>query len=346
MSYRGEPIILTNDSGRYFAEGMAKYSGIRLGDSEDRYFGNTEGKSIILENVRGKDVYIVQCVRDLESDRSINDNFMYSIFLTESAKRSGAAHVTNVLPLYPYERQDARFKVKTGQVKHQREGITAATVARFYQSVGSDGLITISAHSRQIAGFIDPWMVYEDLSFRPIIVKYVVKNIPDIIENLLIGSPDPGGAGRADSVTDRFIELDFGKIYDMAIGLKERDHTTENVIKKTVLIGDVNGKNLFTIDDVLDTVSTIGNFSRIAKKEGAEKIYIAGTHGTFSDPAYDVLTSLYDDDIIAGAIVSNSVNIGKKFRDLPFLTEIDVTDIFGKAILGMNKNESISDLSK
>jgi len=351
MSNRGELIIFANDSGRYFGERITNRLGIYLGDSKDVAFANTEVISYSNSHVAEKDVYIVQCVQDWTSERSVNDNFMYTASLAGATSKAGASHVTVVFPYLPYERQDFRYKPETSEDEHQREPIAAADSIRMLETVGVDGLITISAHSRQIEGFpLNPKFRFVDLSYRPIICNYIFENHRHIIDDSTsIGSPDPGGSSRAKAYARIFGDLRGDEPLPVVIGDKERQHTGEvNVVKNTELIGTVS-KKILIVDDMVDTAGSLEKFVEKCRNYGAEEVYVACTHAILGGKAKERLNALYNNGsgILKKVFASDSVYHGDNFaEDNPWFEEVSVAPMFADSIRTNNEGGSISEMMK
>ncbi|MFH1445278.1 MAG: ribose-phosphate diphosphokinase [Nanoarchaeota archaeon] len=361
MSYRGEIALIANNSGRYFAEGVAGELGIHLIDAEDRDFEDSEGRCVIGENVRGRDVYVIQCFQNLENKRvksfagneyyTVNDNFMYMLTAIDAASRAIAGSITAVVLPFPYQRQDAQFKIQSPDEKHQREGITASLVPKFLKTAGANYIMTLSLHARQIRGYADSGMGFEDLSFRPVAVDYIKDNHPELVtENTSLLSPDPGGAGRARAYAARLGLLVYGQpkpgkpimSLPTVIGDKERVHKEENLVDSIELIGNVEGRDVLAVDDIIGSGSTIVALGKECRDRGARSMQCLCTYAQLTGRAEELLGELYEDGFLSGVFASNAIRHGKTFD---WLEEIPVEPLIAKAIDKINKEESISELT-
>ena len=242
----------------------------------------------------------------------------------DAAHQADAGRITVVVPQYPYSRQERR---------KEREGITAKLAARFLEDVGTYRVITIDIHSDAIGGFFDTAKL-ENLHASNAIMEELKLIYPQ--GNFMVVAPDTGGTDRA-----RFYAKKMGK--EFAVIYKSRDYAQISKIDVMKLIGDVDGKNVFVVDDMIDTGGTIVKACELLKDNGAKQIVIACTFPYFSGNAVENLQNAYEKKIIDVVIGTDAVIRGALFiKDEPWYHEVSVAGIFAKVIFNINQNKSIS----
>ncbi|HGY57058.1 MAG TPA: ribose-phosphate pyrophosphokinase [Caldithrix abyssi] len=334
---RGALSIMACDSGREFANRIITalnkvfknephYIPLRLTESEEVNFANGEIKTVIKENIRGDDHYIVQCMDDPLSDRSINDNLIALFTAVNAAFQSDADSITVVIPQYPYSRQER---------KKTREGITAMQVARFLEVSGANRVITLDVHAEAIMGFFSTAKL-EDLHASHTILKHFQNNYST--ENLIITAPDVGGAEKA-----RF----YSKVLktDFAIVDKARDYSKAGVIESMRLVGDVKDKNVLIPDDMVGTAGTIINAAKLLKDKGARDIYVTCSLPFFNGPAKERLSEAHEQGYIAKVIGTDAVFHGANFIESnTWYDEVSIAPLFAQVIYHINAKKSVSEL--
>lgn len=334
---RGALSIMACNSGRPLAQRIIRHLNkiindeqanlaLRLTDSEEVNFANGEIKTVIKENIRGDDHYIVQCMDDPLSTNSINDNLMALVTAVNAAFQSDADSITILMPQFPYSRQER---------KKTREGITAKQVAQFLEVSGANRVITLDVHAEAIMGFFSSTKL-EDLHASQTIIKYLLKNHDT--SNLIVTAPDVGGAEKA-----RYYSKAMHT--DLAIVDKARDYSHASVIESMRLVGDVQGKDVFMPDDMISTGGTIVNAAKLLKERGANDIYIACSLPFFNDNAADKLSRAYEDGYIKKVFGTDAVFHGKQFiKENPWYEEISIAPLFAKVIYNINAKRSVSEL--
>ncbi len=334
---RGALSIMACDSGREFAKRIINalnnifknephYMPLRLTESDEIPFANGEIKTVIHENIRGDDHYIVQCMDDPLSDRSINDNLFALFTAVNAAFQSDADSITVIIPQYPYSRQER---------KKTREGITAMQIARFLEASGANRVITLDVHAEAIMGFFNTAKL-EDLHASHTILKHFQEHYST--KNLIITAPDVGGAEKA-----RF----YSKVLktDFAIVDKARDYSKAGVIESMRLVGDVKDKNVLIPDDMVGTAGTIINAARLLKDKGAREIYVACSLPFFNDPAKERLNNAYEKGDITKVIGTDAVFHGAEFlKSTPWYDEVSIAPLFARVIYNINAKKSVSEL--
>ena len=334
---RGELCIMACESGKPLAFRILKYlnriiqkespeSELELVHSEEITFANGEIKTVIKDNIRGADVYIVQAIDDPQSSKSINDNLMALLTAVNAAYQSDADSVTIISPQFPYSRQER---------KKARESLTAKQVASFMEISGADRVITLDIHAEAIQGFFHTARM-EDLHASNTIIKYFKTHFHT--ENLVVASADVGGAEKARYYSGRLHT-------DMAIVDKARDYSKQSVIESMRLVGNVTGKDVLIPDDMISTGGTMVNAARLLKRHDARDIYIACSMPFFNSPAIEILSKAYDTGDIKCVLGTDAVFWGEKFvKETPWYFEVSIAPLFAQVIYNINTKQSVSQL--
>lgn len=323
--------IIACNSGRYFVNEMLAtlldimpIDKFRLIKTKQVYFANGEVKTVIEEPIRGDDVYVVQCLEDPVSEKSLNDKLMALMTAIDAARRSDAHQVTAIVLPYPYARQD-----KQGA----REPITASFLARFLEELGVDKVITLDVHAEATAGFFRK-AIFFNLHASHALMRYVKKTFLPDLQDLVVVSPDAGGTKRA-----KF----FAKTMraKLAIVYKERDYSTVNKIEKTTLVGDVRDKHVLIVDDMVDTGGTVESVILMLKENGAKNIYFACSHALLNGQAIERLDYLYKKGYLKAVIATNTVFRGKQFSETyPWFHSVSIAPFVAKVIKNVNSGDS------
>ncbi len=302
--------LFTGTAHPKFSEEISEYLEVPLSNSLVNRFSDGEVNVHISESVRGRDVFIIQ-----PTNAPTNDNIMELLIMTDALKRSSANSITAIMPYFGYARQDRKAA--------PRVPITAKLVANLIQTAGIDRVVTIDLHAGQIQGFFDIPVdnLYGAIVFFDFMNK---KNLP----NPVIASPDIGGVARARYFADR-----LG--LDMVIVDKRREKA--NVSEVMNIIGDVAGKDVILVDDMIDTAGTIVKAAEVLKKRGATSVIAFATHPVLSGPAYERIESGALDELI----VTNTVPLKKESKKIQVLS---VAPLFGEVIRRVYHNESVNSL--
>lgn len=276
MESRSPLCLLTCGEARDFAEIVARELGEALTPSRDVWFACGEGKHVIDVNIRGTDVYIVQQAVVPGSEHSVYDRWMMVLHAVDAARCADAARVTVILPYLPGSRQDKRKG-------HIREGISTGLFARMLQGAGASMLITVEPHNEAMIGCFDPRRcVFESITITPVFAKYLSEN--DLVGDV-VASTDVGG-------------LEMARVFaqtlrrDIVALSKERDYSQSSVVTRSTLIGEVDGRSVLIIDDIVDTAGSVQSATRSLWAAGATDITIAGVHMVLSNPAWERLDEL------------------------------------------------------
>lgn len=328
--------LLSCNSGKHFANNVLKYLNellvennepeIALTPTQETRFANTEIKSNILESIRGCNVFIIQDVSNNCDGMSVDDNLRALTTLIDAARVASAREITVIIPTFPYARQDKIWG---------RECLTAKLVSREIELAGAKTVISLDIHNSAIAGFFQN-AILENLYARKAIKKYITDNIP--LDNLLISSPDVGGMKRAIILASK---LGIGAISVY----KERDYSKANQVESMEVIGKVKDKNVFLVDDMLDTGGTVYNAVKILKERGANKVYFACSLCFLNGSAVERMDELYNNGLLEKIIATDAVYFEKDFaKKHPWLEVIPISDYFAKAIYNIHFKKSINQL--
>lgn len=279
------------------------------------YFSDGEIRVRIAPNLRRKYVFIIQ-----PTSSPVNDHLMELIFMIDAAKRSSAERIIAVIPYFGYSRQDRK--------EMPRVPISASSVASMLSHAGADHILTVDIHAEQALGFIQkPWdNVYGSYSLIPEINS---RKFPSIV----VASPDKGGVVRATG----YVKL--LQAAGLAIVYKERDVAVNNKSEALAMIGDVKGKDILLVDDMIDTAGTIVNAANFIKKRGAKSVRAVATHGLFSGAAIEKIS----DSAIEEVIVTDTVLHSPEIRKNPKITVVSVAELLAECIHRIKSGESISD---
>ncbi len=309
MARPSELKIFSGRSNRPLAEKICEDAGVPLGKVEIQNFSDGEIWAKYSENIRGDDVYVIQPTHPPA------DNLMELLILLDAARRASARRVTAVIPYFGYARQDRKDQ--------PRVSITAKLVANLITEAGADRVITMDLHAPQIQGFFD--IPLDHLYSSAIFTDYFrKKNIP----NLAVASPDVGGIKMARS---------YAKRLGADLILIDKRRPKANEVEVMNVIGNVEGKNVLIVDDLIDTAGTFVNAVKALRDSGAKQIYGACTHPILSGKAIERLTK----SDLKSVIVTDSI---PKRKDCPKIEYRSASKLFAEAIIRTHDNKSISSL--
>ena len=273
--------LISGTANKKLAEEAAKILKIPLTPVEIKRFHDGEIYCRVLESVRGCDVFIVQ---PTSPDASLN--LMELLIMVDALKRSSPDKITAVIPYYGYCRQDKKTK--------PREPITAKLVANMIETAGVDRVIMFDLHVAQVQGFFD--IPSDNLDVIPLFADYIASKKQ---KNIVIVSPDAGGAARARS---------FGKVLNAPIAIIDKRRPESNVAAVENVIGDVNGRFAYIVDDIIDTAGSITEAANILIKNGSKEVCALATHGVLSRPAVERINK----SKIKEVVVTNTIDISKE----------------------------------
>jgi len=293
----------------YLAEKIAHAYGERLVAVDYQQFSDGEMSPLIGESVRGHDVFIIQ------STFAPADNFLELLLLIDAAKRASAANVNVIMPYFGYARQDRKDK--------PRVAIAAKLIANLISAAGADRIMACDLHADQIQGFFD--IPVDHLDGNYVFVPYLKSlNLP----NIMFASPDVGGIKRARS---------FAKFFNAELAVCDKYRKEANKIESMRLIGEVEGKDVILVDDLVDTAGTICKAAALLKEKGASSVRAVCTHAVLSGKAYENI----EGSVLEEIAVSDTIPLKQQTPKIRVLT---MSDLFAKAIRKIHDHESISSL--
>ncbi len=313
LSTGGVVKIFAGNGGLKLATKICDELGLPLGQSKVGQFSDGEISITISESVRGADVFVIQST----SPPKVNTNVMELLILIDALKRASAGRITAVIPYYGYARQDRKARA--------RDPISAKLIADLLTTAGADRVLSMDLHASQIQGYFD--IPVDHLIGEPIFSKYINSKK---IEDLIVVAPDFGSVTRA---------RDFSKDLDCSIAIIEKRRPKANESEIMNVIGDVKGKNVVLIDDIIDTAGTICKAANLLVEIGAKSVIACATHAVFSGAAVERLKkSAIEEVIILDTI---ELPIEKTFDKLTILS---AGNFFAEGIRRIYQNRSISEI--
>ena len=305
-------MVFTGNANPALAQNIVEKLGMSLGKAQVDQFSDGEIAVEIQENVRGRDVFVVQ-----STCSPTHKNLMELLILVDALRRASAGRVTAILPYFGYARQDRR-------VRSARVPITAKLVADMMVGVGIDRVLTVDLHAEQIQGFFD--VPVDNIYGAPILLDDIRQQG---YENLVVVSPDIGGVVRARAVA---------KELNIELAIIDKRRPKANVAEVMNLIGDVEGRTCLLVDDMVDTAGTLCNAANALKERGANKVVAYATHPVLSGKAINNLThSVMDELVVTDSIpLSDDAKACGKIRQLP------LHHMLSEAIRRLNNEESLS----
>jgi len=290
------------------------FLGVRLGKVQVGRFSDGEVMVEVMENVRGKKVFVIQ-----PTCAPSNDNLMELLVMIDALKRSSAAQVTAVIPYFGYARQDRRPRTA-------RVAITAKLVATMISIAGADRVVTMDLHADQIMGFFD--IPADNIYASPVMLGDLYRQK---LENLLVVSPDVGGVVRARAMA---------KHLGAGLAIIDKRRPKANVAKVMHIIGEVEGRCCVLMDDMVDTANTLCEAAGALKDSGAVKVMAYCTHPVLSGPAVDLISNSQLDAVV----VSNSIPLGEAARECVKIRQVSVAELLAESISRISSNDSVSSL--
>src|SRR5947207_14379629 len=308
-------VIFAGNSNLPLAREICEYLDAPVGKCEVARFSDGEIQIEIGENVRGRDVFLVQ-----STSTPVNDHLMELLIMIDAARRASAASITAVIPYFGYARQDRKVAPRTP--------ITARLVADLITSAGADRFVSMDLHAGQIQGFFD--MPSDHLYASPILLDHMRKTFPNP-EEVVIISPDAGGVERARA---------FAKRLGTTLAIVDKRRSKPNVAEVMSLIGDVRGKTGVILDDMVDTAGTLTQGAKAVSDAGAKRVMAYAVHPVLSGPAIQRL----NESVIEQLVVTNTIPLTAAARDCKKITQLSVARIFGEAIRRIYSADSLSSL--
>ena len=307
-------MVFSGNANDQLAKQVAKHLDIKLGKATVGSFSDGETMVELLENVRGKDVFILQSI-----SRPTNDNLMEIMVMVDALRRSSAARITAAIPYLGYSRQDRR-------PRSARVAITAKVVATMLTSVGVNRLLTMDLHSDQIQGFFE--IPVDNIYATPVLLEDLVKqNHKDAV----IVSPDVGGVVRARACA---------KILGSNLAIIDKRRPKPNVSEVMNIIGDVPGRTCIIIDDIVDTANTLCEAALALKKQGAKKVVAYATHPIFSGDAIKSINNSELDEIV----ITDTITLEQNAKNTKKIRQLSVAGLLAETIRRISHEDSVSSL--
>lgn len=307
-------LIFSGNSNKSLAESIVSRLGMRLGAATVSKFSDGEIMVKIDESVRGRDVFVVQ-----PTNAPSDSNLMELMVMTDALKRASANTITAIMPYFGYSRQD--------RASEPRVPITAKLVSNLIATSGVDRVVTMDLHAGQIQGFFD--IPVDNLYALPVFYKYMQDNNL-CNDDTVIVSPDAGGVARARI---------YAKKFGMPLAIIDKRRSGPNVAKVMHIIGEIAGKKCILIDDMIDTAGTLTEAAVALMEHGAVSVKAMATHGIFSGPAIDRISS----SVIEKVIITDTID-NTRLKDFTKLQILSVAGILATSIERIHNKESISSL--
>lgn len=291
---------------------VASILGVPVGNAVVSQFSDGEINIEICENVRGKEVFIVQ-----STCKPTNKNLMELVLMADALRRASASIVTAVIPYFGYARQDRR-------VRSIRVPISAKVVADMIANVGVERVVTVDLHAEQIQGFFN--CTVDNVFGTPILLEDIRNQR---YEDLIVVSPDIGGVVRARATA---------KLLGCDLAIIDKRRPKANVAEVMHLIGEVEGKTCLLVDDMVDTAGTLCGAANALKQNGAKKVVAYSTHAVLSGKALENISSSQMDELV----VTNSIPLRKEAQELGKIRQLSLAPMLAETIRRINNEESIS----
>lgn len=308
-------MVFSGNANVSLAEGIVRKLNMRLGMATVGRFSDGEIAVEIEENVRGKDVFVIQ-----PTCSPTNENLMELLVIMDALDRASAERITAVMPYYGYARQDRR-------ARSARVPISAKLVAKMIEQAGADRVLTVDLHADQIQGFFD--IPVDNVYSSPILLGDVWRQK---YKNLIVVSPDVGGVVRARALAKRLDDADLAII--------DKRRPKANVSEIMHIIGDVEGRTCVLIDDLVDTAGTLCHAANALKKSGAVKVVAYCTHAVLSGRAIENLKASELDELV----VTDTIPLKDEAIDLGKIRQLSVAEMLAETIRRIAVGESVSSL--
>jgi len=304
--------IFSGNANLRLAEEIAEYLGVSVGESKVTRFSDGEIHVEIDESVRGADVFVVQ-----PTCEPVNENIMELLIVIDALKRASARRITAVIPYYGYARQDRKVR--------PRAPVTAKLLANLITASGAMRVITMDLHAGQIQGFFD--IPVDHLPGVPILAEYFLSKK---LDNMIVVSPDVGGVARSRELAGRL---------DTSLAIIDKRREKPNQAEIMNVIGDVSGKTVIMIDDIIDTGGTITQGADALMARGAKEVYACCTHPVLSGPAIERLQK----SAIKEVVVTNTIPLPEE-KAVDKIHVLSVAPLIGEAIIRIHEDLSVSKL--
>lgn len=313
MTLRPEMKLFGGTSNPTLTIEVCDYLKIAPGKITAKTFSDGEIQVEIGENIRGRDVFVLQ-----STCTPVNDNLMQLLIIMDALKRASAKRITVVIPYYGYGRQDRKVK--------PRVPISAKLVADLITVAGADRVVSMDLHAGQIQGYFN--IPVDNIFAAPILLNYIKSHFRN---NLVIVSPDAGGVERARA---------FAKRLDASLAIIDKRREAPNVSEAMNIIGEVSGKTAIILDDMVDTAGTLTQAAAALKKRGSSRIYACCTHPVLSGPALERL----EESPIDKLVVTNTIPLSPKAAASEKISSLSIAELLGETIKRIYNSNSVSTL--
>ncbi|MDX1707984.1 MAG: ribose-phosphate pyrophosphokinase [Desulfobacterales bacterium] len=305
--------IFSGNSNPALANKICEYLNLSLGHAQVKTFSDGEIQIEIDENVRSKDVFVIQ-----STCAPVNDHLVELLLMIDALKRSSAQRVTAVLPYFGYARQDKKVA--------PRVPISAKLVANLLTVAGANRIITMDLHAGQIQGFFD--IPVDNIFAAPLLIDYIRNQFND---DLVVVSPDAGGVERARA---------FAKRLDADLAIIDKRRSAPNQAKAMAVIGDVKDKVAVILDDMVDTAGTLTEAAHALKEEGGKEIHACCAHPVLSGPAIERITN----SEMKSLVVTDTIPLNEKAVASGKVVVISIAELVGEAIIRSYRGDSVTSL--
>jgi len=305
--------IFAGNSNSALANKICEYLNLSLGIAQVKTFSDGEIQIEIDENVRSKDVFVIQ-----STCAPVNDHLVELLLMIDALKRSSASRITAVIPYFGYARQDKKVA--------PRVPISAKLVANMLTVAGANRIITMDLHAGQIQGFFD--IPVDNIFAAPLLIEYIRDNFN---EHLVVVSPDAGGVERARA---------FAKRLDADLAIIDKRRSAPNQAKAMAVIGDVNDKVAVILDDMVDTAGTLTEAATALKEEGAREIHACCAHAVLSGPAIQRIT----ESEMKSMVVTDTIPLKQNAAACGKIVVISISELVGEAIIRSYRGDSVTSL--
>ncbi len=309
-------MVFSGNANRALSQEIVSYLGMPLGKASVSQFSDGEINAEIQENVRGRDVFIVQ-----PTCAPTNDNLMELLVMIDAMRWASARRITAVIPYFGYARQDRR-------VRSARVPITARLAAKMIGVAGADRVLTMDLHADQIQGFFD--IPVDNIYGSPILMGDVWRQ--KYTDDIIVVSPDVGGVVRARALAKQLDDADLAII--------DKRRPKANVAKVMNIIGDVGGRTCVLVDDLVDTAGTLCQAAAALKENGAVRVLAYSTHAVLSGPAVSNIMNSELDELV----VTNTIPLNPEAEACGRIRQLSVAGIFAETMRRISNEESVSSL--
>lgn len=305
--------LISGNSNLELSKRISQFAGVPLVKANIGRFADGEVRAEIHENIRGKDVFVIQ-----STSTPVNDNVMELLVMIDALKRASASRITAVIPYYGYARQDRKTM--------SRAPISAKLLANLLTTAGTNRILTLDLHAGQIQGFFD--IPVDTLIAKPILISDIKDKVNG--EDLVFVSPDAGGTERARS---------YAKEFDTEIAIIDKRRPEPGASQVMNVVGDVDGRECVIVDDICDSGGTLVNAAKALIDNGATKVKAYCTHGVLTPSADDKINS----SALSEVVVTDSIRLARRL-EIENLRYVSIAPLMARAIVNVHNEESVSNL--